>query len=72
MDPREWIDAFAAELGTEPPSEEEMNEILELAATAAHASARLAAPVACWVAGRAGATLDEARVAAARVGDRPA
>ena len=67
MDPRDWIEAFAAELGAEPPSKDEMDEVLDLAATAAHASARLAAPVACWVAGRAGVTLEAAREAAARI-----
>jgi hypothetical protein len=37
-----------------PPSEEEFETLLRLAGVAAHASARTAAPVACWLAARAG------------------
>jgi hypothetical protein len=49
---REWIDAFAQRLGVEAPSEQEVTAILALAAVAAHASERTAAPVACWLAAR--------------------
>ena len=45
-----------------------MDAILELAAVAAHASERTAAPVACWIGGMAGASLAELRAAAERVG----
>jgi hypothetical protein len=68
MNAREWIDAFAAEIGADPPSNEEVKEILDLAAVAAHASERIAAPVACWIGGAAGASLAELRAAADRVG----
>ena len=34
--------------------------MLDLAGEAAHSSERIAAPVACWLAGRAGVDLDEA------------
>ena len=57
MTAEEWIEKFAAELGVEPPSGEEFSQILELAAEAAHASERTAAPVACWLAGRTGTPL---------------
>jgi hypothetical protein len=50
----EWLAEFCKRLGTEPPSKEEVVALLELAATAAHASERTAAPLACWVAGRSG------------------
>lgn len=60
MNAREWIAAFAEQLGTEPPTTAEFSALLELAAEAAHASERVAAPVACWVAARAGVTPDEA------------
>ena len=53
MNAREWIDAYAERLGTEPPSTEEFKALLDLAAVAAHASERVAAPVSCWVAARA-------------------
>jgi hypothetical protein len=69
----EWIAAFAAEAGVERPSTEEVRELLELAGTAAHASERTAAPLACWIAGRAGLSLEELRAIAERIGaaDRP-
>jgi hypothetical protein len=68
---REWVEAFAAELGAEPPSDDEFEAILDLAAVAAHSSERVAAPVACWVGGRAGASLAELQAAAKRVGGDP-
>jgi hypothetical protein len=64
----EWIAAFAAEAGVERPSTEEVRELLELAGTAAHASERTAAPLACWIAGRAGLSLEELRAIAERIG----
>jgi hypothetical protein len=57
----EWIGAYAAQLRIDAPSEDEIEQILALAATAAHASERTAAPVACWLAARAGLGADEAR-----------
>jgi hypothetical protein len=68
MNAREWIDAFAAEIGAEPPTADEIKQILDLAAVAAHASERIAAPVACWVGGAAGASLADLQAAAERVG----
>ena len=68
MNAREWIDAFADEIGAESPSPAEIRAILDLAAVAAHSSERIAAPVACWVGGRAGISLDELKAAAERVG----
>ena len=68
MNARKWIDAFAAELGAEPPTDDEITRILDLAAVAAHSSERIAAPVACWVGGRTGASLDDLEAAAKRVG----
>jgi Domain of unknown function (DUF6457) len=67
MDRNEWIEGFARELEVEPPTEKEVEEILDLAAIAAHASERTAAPVACWIGGRVGRPLDELIGAAKRV-----
>ncbi len=50
----EWVAAFAARLGIEPPSPEEVEQLLDLAGVAAHASERVAAPIACYLVGRAG------------------
>lgn len=60
MTGREWIDAYAASLGAEPPTEQEVEQVLALAGVAAHGSERIAAPVAAWIAGRAGIELGEA------------
>jgi len=68
MNAREWIDAFAAEIGAEAPSADEIKRILDLAAIAAHASERIAAPVACWIGGAASVPLEELQAAAERVG----
>lgn len=68
MNAREWIDAFAGEIGAEPPTSDEMKKLLDLAAVAAHSSERIAAPIACWLGGTTGATIEELQAAAARVG----
>jgi hypothetical protein len=65
---KEWLEAFAGELGVEPPSADEIKRVLDIAATAAHSSERIAAPVACWVGGRAGASLERMQAAAEAVG----
>jgi uncharacterized protein DUF6457 len=54
MDREQWVAAFCRQLGVAPPGKEEMGALLKLAATAAHASERPAAPLACWAAGRSG------------------
>ncbi|HEX2129415.1 MAG TPA: DUF6457 domain-containing protein [Solirubrobacterales bacterium] len=68
MNAREWIDDFAAQIGAEPPTNDEMKRILDLAAVAAHSSERIAAPIACWLGGRTGASLEELQAAAERIG----
>jgi hypothetical protein len=51
---KEWIAAYAERLGTAPPTTEQFRQLLDLAGEAAHSSDRVAAPVACWVAAKAG------------------
>ena len=60
MSAEQWLSAYASALGTAAPSEDELDAVLALAGVAAHASERKAAPVACWLAARAGVPLDEA------------
>jgi hypothetical protein len=67
MHAKQWIAAFADQLGTDPPTAQELKAILDLAAEAAHASERLAAPVACWLSAKAGRSLDESLVLAREV-----
>jgi hypothetical protein len=50
---QDWLARFAAELGISPPTSEELDTLLELAGIAAHASERPAAPITCWLVGRA-------------------
>ena len=65
----EWIEAFARELGIDAPSEEQSRELLQLAAIAAHASERTAAPIACFIAGVTGRPLHRLLEIADRVGE---
>jgi hypothetical protein len=61
MTAQEWVTKFADEIGVAAPTEAEMDEILRLAGTAAHASERIAAPIACYLAGMSGRVLAQAR-----------
>ena len=60
MNAREWLDAYAERLGVAAPSADEFSVMLEIAAEAAHASERVAAPAACWVAAKASLPLEDA------------
>jgi Domain of unknown function (DUF6457) len=50
----DWIAAFAAKLGVDAPDATTVETLLDLAGVAAHASERTAAPIACYLVGRAG------------------
>jgi Domain of unknown function (DUF6457) len=52
MTMEEWLREFCGQIGVDLPTEEELAQLLELAAIAAHGSERPAAPVACWAAGK--------------------
>jgi hypothetical protein len=60
MNATDWLAAYADKLGVAAPTKDELKAVLDLAGEAAHASERIAAPVACWLAARAGADLEEA------------
>jgi Domain of unknown function (DUF6457) len=66
MTGHEWIRAFADELGAPPPDETTVEQLLALAAVAAHGSERTAAPIACYLVGQAG--VDPRRAAAVAAG----
>lgn len=53
---RTWLAELARALQTTPPTDAEIDDLLALASVAAHASERVAAPVACWLAARSGRT----------------
>jgi hypothetical protein len=63
----EWLAAFAAQLGVEAPGDDECADILALAGTAAHDSERMSAPIACWLAAKAGLEASEALELALRL-----
>jgi hypothetical protein len=65
-----WLRALAAELDVPVPTEQETTDLLALASTSAHASERLAAPLSCWLAARAGVTAAEALAVATRLAER--
>lgn len=50
----EWLATYAAALGTTAPDESTITTLLDLAGTAAHASERIAAPIACYLVGCVG------------------
>jgi hypothetical protein len=63
-----WLARFAEAVGQPAPTDAEIDALLRLAGVAAHASARQAAPVACWLAARAGLEPAEALARAAALG----
>lgn len=56
----DWLGAFAERVGLAAPTQAEVDVLLELAGVAAHASERIAAPIACWLVGRTDLTPDDA------------
>jgi hypothetical protein len=68
MTAEDWIQEFCEQIGMPIPSEADREAILGLAAVAAHASERIAAPIACWIAGASGKSLDELQKVAEGVG----
>jgi hypothetical protein len=52
----EWVNAYAEAAGIAPPSQDDIDALLQLAGVAAHASERTAAPITCWIAATAGLT----------------
>jgi hypothetical protein len=68
MTREEWIDTIASALGVEAPDEATVERLLDLAGAAAHRSERTAAPIACFLVGRAGADPVEAERIARSIG----
>jgi hypothetical protein len=65
----EWCRRFAVAARVEPPTANEIDDLLALAAIAAHASARQAAPITCWLAAKAGVSLEAALATAQAISD---
>lgn len=66
---REWIEAFAVQLGAEAPDTETFDKLLELAGVAAHSSERWAAPLACYLVGLTQVSVERALAAARSTAD---
>jgi hypothetical protein len=71
MNAPDWLAAYAEKLGVPAPTQDELKAVLDLAGEAAHSSQRIAAPVACWLAAKAGVGLDEAIRLAKEVPSEP-
>ncbi|HXN62951.1 MAG TPA: DUF6457 domain-containing protein [Acidimicrobiales bacterium] len=69
FDARTFTDCYAAALGVDALSEADVEAVLDLAGTAAHASERTAAPLSCWLAATSGLTPAEALAAARDVAE---
>lgn len=69
-DARTWLDRYAALLGVDAPSDDQIDTLLALAGVAAHASERTAAPLSCWMAAAAGVAPDEALAVAKQLADQ--
>jgi hypothetical protein len=67
MDGNAWIVRFAEQLGVDAPGQTLVDELLALAGDAAHASERIAAPIACYLVGIAGLDAASARRLAAEI-----
>jgi Domain of unknown function (DUF6457) len=67
MHAKQWLAAYAEQLGLDAPTAAEIKAVLALAAEAAHGSERTAAPVACWLSAKAGRSLEESIAEARRV-----
>lgn len=69
MNANEWTEVFAARLGLDTPDPALVDALLDLAGVAAHASERTAAPIACYLVGRAGIDIETASELAKAVGE---
>lgn len=69
MTAQEWLAAFAGAMDLPAPSDDQIEQLLALAAEAAHSSERTAAPVACWLAARASQSPSAALEIAKRLTD---
>lgn len=64
MDAQEWLTAFADRLGLDALPQADIDALLDLASVAAHTSERLAAPLTCFLVGRAGISPSDAKAIA--------
>lgn len=67
MNGNEWVAQFATELGIAEPTPVEIEILLDVASVAAHSSERWAAPLTCYLIGKAGLSVNDALALAQRL-----
>lgn len=63
----QWLAAFSERLGLPAPDEATVETLLDLAGSAAHASERTAAPIACFLVGLSEMSPDQALAIARQI-----
>ena len=61
MDAQQWVSTFAQRAGVDPLDAADIEALLDIASVAAHGSERMAAPLTCFLIGRSGLSIAEAR-----------
>lgn len=67
VDPHQWVRTLATALDTEPPTQDQIDDLLSLAGTAAHTAERWVAPISCWLLARADVPTGEGRALVERL-----
>lgn len=67
MDPGQWVRTLATALDTPAPSQQEIDDLLALAGTAAHTAERWVAPISCWLLARADVSPSRGRAVVERL-----
>lgn len=70
MTGQEFAQALARQLGLPPLESDEIDTLLAMAGTAAHASERLAAPLCTFLAGRSGRDVEDVRAEVRRLAEQ--
>ncbi len=72
LDPHQWVRTLATALDVPTPTQAEVDDLLALAGSAAHAAERWVAPVSTWLVSQAGLTPADARALVERLADAAA
>lgn len=67
IEPHQWVRTLATALGVPGPSQDEIDDLLSLAGTAAHTAERWVAPISTWLAARADLAPADARALVERL-----
>lgn len=67
VDPHQWLRTLATALDTDVPTQDEIDDLLSLAGTAAHTAERWTAPLSTWLAARSGRSPADVRAVVERL-----